>query len=700
MRAFAACLLLTSLPLLCGCGKKKAPAKAKEAAPAAAVPTLLTEGDRLGLTARVPGDVEFCLGTVNYRQHADALQSSQWWKDVKTYLEEKTPPGSGADDDVPVSDVFLAFGKDSTKSLAVLRQLNDLYNETAYRGLMSGGALAGLGTSFDIGKMVDVALTDAQVMEALILLLERFEMPPVMLGVASPEPEKVLGKISKLLRLSDWLGDAPQSRIVTTQAEQVTVNEIAMADILTVDRRKEWLETLARTMPQVTPDMRDRISRGLDVLAGKNWVLALGLSKDKGRAYVGIAQRKEQVRLATNAGDSVLARKELRFADALAQRKGLGLIACWDGGFLDVLQSNEPFHPLVRGLLAGLRSEPMFADAARRLQPLVDELGAAERSFYRNEHTTGAAVAWWEGGLRLAWEGGVNASSVPPLAAASRFTPLLDEDSVVIGVTGQGAGQGLGRAYFEAWMKLAHGTAEELIGAGVGGQQAAQTLKLVNDAILPGVLEVYGGTRTIWQKGLGGDGAFILDVGGKMPPLPGLPPGGEAVPLPRLLLAHELKDRALIASAWDGTEAALQRLLKVVPAPQPLELPAVVTRHSGALTTHAYPLPFESPDLTPCASLTNDLFMLGTSRKQQQQAAEVLAKDSPVAAGTRIKLSITRLREFLQAYAKARGDDAQGLRQTLRWLQPLEVMDAWLWADGGVARGRLTWTMHDVLRYD
>lgn len=685
---------------MCGCGKKKtAPAKAKAAAAAPAVPTLLTEADQLGLAARVPGDVEFCLSTVNGRQHADALQASQWWRELKAYIEDKTPAGGA--DAVAVSDVFLAFGKDSTRSLAVLRQLNDLYNETAYRGLMSGGALAGLGTRFDIGRLVDVALTDAQVMEALILLLERFEMPPVMLGVASPEPEQVLQKISAFLRLSDWLGETPQSRIVTTQAEQITVNEIAMADLLTVERRREWLESLARTMPQVTPDMRDRIARGLDVLAGKSWVLALGLSKDKGRAYVGVAQRKEQVRLANGAADSMLARKELRFADALAKQEGLGLIACWEGAFLDVLQSDEPFHPLMRGLLAGLASEQAFAGAARRLQPLVDELGAAERSFFRNEHTTGAAVAWWEGGLRLAWEGGVNASSVAPLARASRFTPLLDEDTVVFGITGQGASQGLGRAYFEAWMKLAHGAAAELISAGVGGKQAADGLAMAEAMVLPSVLEVYAGTKTLWQKGLGPDGAFILDIGGEMPPLPGLPPGGEAVPLPRLLLAHEVKDRAVIASAWERTETALGQLLKAVPAPQPIELPQVVTTRKGALTTHAYPLPFESADLTPCVSLTEDVFMLGTSRRQQQHVAEVAGKkDAPLAAGMRVRFSVTKLREFLQSYAKARGDDAQGLRQTLRWLRPLETLDAWMWADGGVARGRLTWAMHDVLSYD
>lgn len=690
-----ACLLLAPL-LLCGC-KRKAPAKAPAAAPAAAVvPTLLTEAEALGLAARVPGDVEFCVSTVNLRQHSEALRASRWWKEMVAYVEESLPTPAGTAGATPMDEVFLAFGKDSTKSLVVLRQLNDLYNETAYRGMMSGGTLAGLGTSFDIGKMMDAALADAQLMEDLILLLERFEMPPVMLGIATPDPEKVLQKISATLRLSEWMGDAPQSRIVTTQKEQVTVNEIAMAEILTVERRREWMETLARTMPQIAPDMRDRLARGLDVLAGKSWVLALGLSKEKGRAYVAVAQRPDQVRLASAAGDSMLARKELRFADALARQKGLGLITCWDGAFLNVLQSNEPFHPIVRGLLAGLRSEETFAEAARRLTPLVEELGAAERSFYHNDHTSGAAVAWWEGGLRLAWEGGVNASSVPPLAQGSRFTPLLDDETVVFGISGEDAGTGLGRAYFEAWARLAHGTAVELVGAGVGGGQAAHTLKLAETVFLPTVLEVYGETRTIWQKGLGKDGALIVDVGGKMPPLPGLPPGGEAVPLPRVLLAHELKDRALTAASWENIEAGLQELLKGVP----MELPPVTTSRSGGLTTHAYPLPFESPDLTPCVSLTDGLFMLGTSRRQQQDVAEALGRNPPLAAGLRVKLSITQLREFLKAFAKARGDDAAGLRQTLRWLQPLEVLEAWVWADQGVARGRLTWSMHDILTYD
>ncbi len=682
---------------LCGCGKKKAPAQAKAAA--AVRPTLLTESERLGLAARVPVDVEFCLSTVNLRQHAEALKKSRWWKELSAYVEDYTPASKGSEA-VQIDEAFLAFGKGSAQELGVLRQLTDLYNETAYRGMMSGGAPARLGTGFDIGRMINAALGDTQLLEAMILLLERFEMPPIMLGVASPEPEKVLKKISNFLQLSAWMGDAPQSRIVTTQKEQITVNEVAMTQILTVERRQAWLEALVKMMPRITPETRDRASRALDVLANKSWVLALGVSKEKGRAYVAVAQQKAQVYLANAVGDSMLARPGLRFADGQARRKELGLISCWDGAFLDMLQSDQPFTPMVRGFLDGLRSEKMFMGVAHALEPLVKDLGTAEQKFFQNAHMSGAAVAWWDKGLNVAWEGGVNASTVPVLSAPSRFTPLLDDASIVLGVSGQGAGAGLGRNYFEAWAKLAHGGATQLVQAGVGGEQAAQTLQWADAALLPPLLEIYGGTKTIWQKALGNDGAFLLDVGGKMPALPGLPPGGEDVPLPRLALVQDLKNRPLVGTSWLGAEAALQQLLKSLPAPQPLELPPVITRKKNNVISHAYALPLESEDVMPCVSLSDQLFMLGTSRRQHLQIAEGVARsNNALAAGMRVKLSITKLREFLKAFATARGQSAS-FKSLLRWLEPFEVLEARAWGEKGVARGTLTWGMHDVLSYD
>lgn len=662
-------------------------------------PTLLTEADRLGLAARVAEDVEFCVSSVQLKKHMEALQASRWWGQMQAFVEDKTPTPETSRA-VTMDEAFLAFGKDSTKSLVLLRQLNDLYNETAYRGMMSGGVLAGLGTSFDAKKLMDAALRDPEVLEAVILLLERFEMPPVMIGVASPEPEQVLRKMSDLLQLSKWLGDAPQSRIVTAQGEKITVNEIAMEHVLTVERRREWMEAITQAVPGITPEMKDRIARGLEVLARKKWVLALGLGTQ--RAYVAVGKTKDQIRLANSVEDSMLARPEMRTLDAHAL-KGLGLIACWEGVFWDVLQSDHPFQPIVRGLLAGLQSEKIFSGMARALEPQVIELAAAERAFYHSEHGNGAAVAWWDGGVHMELAGGFSAADTATLAKTSHFTALLDEPSLVFGMSGQGSGTGAGRAYFETWMRTVHATAHELVKAGVGGEQGAAMLKLADQAVLPNVIGVYEGTKTIWQKALSDDGAFILDVGGKMPQLPGLPPGGEAVPLPRFASVHEIKNRALIGVSWANMETAMQQLLKNVPAPQPIELPKVVVKRSGDLTSYSYELPFDSRELAPCASLNDQLFMLGTSRVQQGHIAEILKQPGTSAgAGTRVKLSITKLREFLKAFAavRAQSSGAGELKAALKWMEPFEVLDLRMWGEQGQGRGSMSWQMHDMLSYD
>lgn len=683
------------LLLLCGCKKQAA---VKAAAPVIVQPTLITEAPRFGLAERVPQDVEFCVSTVQLKKHAEALKASHWWREMAALVEDQAPAAEATA--LPVDEAFLAFGKDSTKGLVMLRQLNDLYNETAYRGMMSGGLLKGLGTSFDMAKMLEVALHDATVLEALILWLERFELPPVMIGVASPEPEKVLQKISHDLRLSDWLGDAPQSRIVTTQGEQITVHAISMNQILNVERRRAWMESLSKAVPML-PEIKDRVARGMDVLSRKKWVLALGLGKE--RAYVAVARSTDQVRLANSVDDSMLARPEMRSLDADATKR-LGLIACWDGVFLNALQSEEPFQPMVRGLLAGLQAEKMFSKVAVSLEPMVIELAAAERACYRGDYTNGSAVAWWDGGLQVDWSGGIAAANAGAWSKPSSYTRLLDDESIVLGVSGMGTSTGTGRAYFEAWMKTVHATAKELILAGVGGETATQVLKLVEQSVLPEVEAVYDGTKTVWQKGLGNDGAFMLDVGGKMPTLPGLPPGGESLPLPRLVMVHEVKNRELLSLSWQNMETALQKLMKNVPSPQPLEVPQVITKHRGEVTSYSFALPIESEELKPCVSLTDRLFMIGSSRAQQQHIADQVKRPgAPLWPGKRVKVSFTKLREFLKLFATVRGQggaDVSSLKKTAKWLEPLEVMELRLWGEGGLGRGTVSWKLHDVLSYD
>jgi len=690
-------LLLLALSLLSGCRKKQVPAVSEAAVPIVAKPTLISEAPRLGLAGRIAGDVEFCVSSVGMRKHGEALRASNWWRQTAAFVEEQLPTGDASAERLVIEDVFVAFGKGSAAAVAMLRQLSELYNETAYRGVVHEGLLKGAGKPHDATGVLGVALRDAQVLEALILWLERFEMPPVMVGVASPEPEKVLAKMSGLIRLGEWLGDVPQSRIVTPQGEQITVNEITMDQILTADRRRGWLEAMSKAMPEIKPEMMDRVARGLEVLAQKKWVLALGLGPQ--RAYLTVGHSTNDVRLATTVEDSILARPEMRPLDADAV-KNLGLLVCWDGAFLNALRSDEPFQPMLRGLLAGLETEEGFRRIARNLTPLVIELAAAERTYHEAAFTNGAAAAWWEDDLHAAWAGGASEQRTKAWSKPTRFSRLLDEEPVVLGVSGQGMTSDAGCAYFEAWMKLAHGAVSEGIREGAGDKNASEIFKTAEESVLPSVLGVYDGAKTLWQKALGSDGALVLDVGGQMPALPGLPPGGQEVPLPRILMANDIKNRALIGASWQNIESGLKQALRMVPAVEPLKMPEVQSRRQGDMETFFYDTPFGSDELLPCMSLTETQFMIGTSLTQQRRAREILRESGPeVAAGLRARMNFVKLREFLRAFTAVRSD-LEGLKNAQRWLEPLEVLDVRMWSEGSLSRGVLSWTMHDVRAFD
>ena len=87
-----------------------------------------------------------------------------------------------------------------------------------------------------------------------------------------------------------------------------------------------------------------------------------------------------------------------------------------------------------------------------------------------------------------------------------------------------------------------------------------------------------------------------------------------------------------------------------------IALPEAIVKRSGDLTSYVYELPFDSRELAPCASLNDRLFMLGTSRVQQSHLAELLQQPrGGPAAGMRVKLNVTKLREFLKKFAAARG---------------------------------------------
>jgi hypothetical protein len=624
------------------------------------------------LAQRLPKDVEACFCTVNLNAHRQALLKSNFWRLVAAFLDDKAPTaGLGANagtqfiKDFDMEDIALGAGPGSSVALAVIRQINDLYNESRYR-LMLRGLLP--------GPQPDPV--DLELLDTLLLHLERLEIPPLLFSMRGAQAHE------RLKQVTDWLmgfpafAEAASALVTTTMGEQFGITVVDVGALWPLARRKAWLEEIFRELPGLGETAKGKLAHAVEVIASKPLVIALGRGKDT--AFIGISHSKDQVRLAEGVEDSVVVRDELKFAQTHAGRDLLGF-ACWQPQMAAVLHQSEPSVALRGALVHQVPGLASLAAAA----------GAAEAALFQREFAAGAVAAWWDKGLHAEARGGAAGRQLDLLRKTSRFHPLADDESVVLAACGVMAGDGRWRAYVESAAALI-----DAAGASAGVSRTLVPFK-------PLIAGAWNALQPLWQTATGADAAILLDTGGRMPPLPGLPAGAEKMALPRLAVVHALVNRPAAGEAWKGLEGTLGKALSAVqPSQAPAWPPAESVRQKD-LVSYFYPLSFGSEDLMPCASINDGLLIWGSSRRQQQQLVDAIAATPQ--PGWRLKIDFGRLRTLLRDFANVRGAQAAGdaaLRDVVRWLGPLGVLDWREAAVEGGAQSRFSLQMEDIPAYD
>jgi len=242
---------------------------------------------------------------------------------------------------------------------------------------------------------------------------------------------------------------------------------------------------------------------------------------------------------------------------------------------------------------------------AAALEPKVQDLGALERQLHTRKPATAVGVAWWENGLRIELKGGLSPEGLEgkkPL----RFAPLLDDPSVLFGLAHHGdpARSAQIRALVEAWVALLHSSTHELFKAGLGGKDGPTVEAWLEKEVVPPLLAFYDSSKTLYQSGTGNEHAWIMDLGGKVPPVPLLPQRpGEAPPkMLRITAVDDVVNRELVGQQWVQMEQALTQTLTAFPQLGMKALPPPEASNApGGITTYAYPVFPEADDLLPCA---------------------------------------------------------------------------------------------------
>src|SRR4249920_2035949 len=124
-----------------GCGKEQpsaesapgAPAEKGAAAPAAKA-SLIDHAAKLGFAAHLPKSTELYFGSANLKTHLDAAKKTAFWKDVSSFIDDKTPapskaanPSGDAFKKLWGDDFFVAFAKGASPTLTSVREISELY---------------------------------------------------------------------------------------------------------------------------------------------------------------------------------------------------------------------------------------------------------------------------------------------------------------------------------------------------------------------------------------------------------------------------------------------------------------------------------------------------------------------------------------------------------------------------------------------
>jgi hypothetical protein len=693
------------------------------AAPVAKAPSLADHAAKLGFAAKLPQGTEFYVGSVNLKAHIAALKSSAWFKDVSGLMEDKTPAPTAGDKSLATleklfgDDVFIAGAQGFAASAAQLRNINRVYNEVYFKIIMTGGVSGAFGAAQEGAAPNPLAfmqnfLQDTATLEKLAGVINTLELPPLIAGCKVEKPEEILAVLANTKELEEKK-IVVMSDLTTPQGHKFRVATMDVSTVLT----DEQLKTALAALPPDTPEAsRKIIEKAIADLRAKKFLVGWGSVGD--HVIFACGKNLDHLKFVESPAQSLLAKPELASLAPHAAKNLTG-VSYMSAASLESLNDDQPIVPMLRGAVSALRENATFKAIGEALEPQVNALSALESKVYHGEATDMVAAGWWDKGFHAESVGGLKPKFVLP-GKPLRYHQLVNKPGVILGLAYHRNKEYdiAVRAWMEQLFSIAYTAAKELVKAGIAGPQGGPSFAMFELMLLPQLKSVYQADRDIDEKGLGGEIAYVIDVNGKMPNIPGMPEAAKDIKIPRISTITDVASRAELAKGWTTINETITGVAAIIggfaggqPGPDgqakpPFVMPVPQSSKSGDMTTWFYTGEFFSGDLNPAASVSDKLLVLSTSK----DAAEAFAADlSKPAAGGAVEGAVWRIDPSAVAEwvgkasalnPNATPEKTKELTQVLNWLKPFRVMQGRVYEDKGQWKMSLDWDVSDVVKFD
>ncbi len=667
-----------------------APAQATPApAPAADIKaTKLSPDERaakLGFAKHLPQDTEVVLAFYNGTKTANRVKATKLWKLVEGQMgggatdgdEDIQAPEAGNDPaaaDEPMGPAAL-FGTEFTLALGKSTgeqtgNLLTLYRRMGYFQMRSvAKAFAAAVKSGDASSLADAygdsygpelakdLLKDPQ---SGIALLEKAKMSPVYLAFRTKEAGRAAAaqQVAAMVANVGMIGEMAEPVEIENSGHKFEGFKILGSKISA--SMAEGREGMEKELDAATVDQL------LAALAKKDLVIVSGTVGDYVVLFVGGSV--DDLKLAGDAGQSLVASEALAFSDAYAGKELAALVYGQKQAMDTLISTAGGLADMTNGLRDGIAGADGLGDTRdlEAMFQIVAEREAALRKLVGNDALGTAAI--FEDGVKIESYGGTDNGMID-WKSPNKLAHLGDSDDVVLfaDMTVNAVFDEKSRAYVEALMETAYAMTMKVAEAPMEVAQMAQfkeMAKLFDGKFRPDMVALWDAYSNDFGGSLGNECALVVDLKGSAPAVPGLPQAVvDQAKVPRVSIVAPVTDRAKLAASWDKMNGTLTgtfaKISEITGQEIPMQKP--LSSEKNGNTTWFFPMPFFNDDFLPSVTVGDKWFAASSSKNQALDLINRAAAGGETRDGFWLSVNFKALEKYSKETYKLADENAEAL---------------------------------------
>jgi hypothetical protein len=630
---------------------------------AAAPKSAADRAAKLGFVKRLPSDTESVVAFYQGNEVFRRLKGLKLWKfmaeqeafgDVESEIEDMA--GEGGEGEVTPGtvlgeEIFIATGPGAGAQIGNLLKLQSRSTHFQMRNVVKMLAAKISGEGGEDAAMMGMLGTIGDLLkdpESGIGLFEKMAVPPVLIGIKVSDKDRREALAQQIASGLDMVGgDVEFVESVDFERNGAKFSGYRFLGV-----------KIAEMMGSEKEDMGDMldpadVDRLIKAISKKNIVVASGVLDEYVLIFLGTSEK--QFKLAASADESLAASPGFAFMDDYAGKEIVGLT--YGSGKLMEAVSKGPggLKSLVGGVREGLAGTKAFGDT-RDIEALLQVVAESEDALLATmKCSTLGLVAFLEDGFKIESIGGCGSpdsidSTTPHALAAlgGGDDVLLFADSV-----SNPAYNEMVRGYLEAVAETAYAVAakastmEQLDDPQF--EQFRVGFQLFDTKFRTYAVKIWDALSGSFVQGIGSESALVVDMGGSVPPIPGIPQKlvdeGKA---PRISLVCPVVDRAKIASSWKDIDSAGREILKVVGEMQgdEIPMPKPMSSENNGLKTWFFSAPFFTDDFMPSVTLSDKWFVASTSKSRAVDLVAQIGGKAAPQTGAWMRFDFDALRKF------------------------------------------------------